>query len=588
MKIYQKIIFLLLFVGCLFAQENAQISKVNIQDSKPNFEPIENKSVFPGDELVIRLDCYNDKGAKFKFSFSWALGGKISQNDKKFYWTPKEEHVGIHPIIFTAIDTVTNQQVSQPAIITVKPIQYKPTLKIKSNRQIPVGFWEIQEGEDIALVIEADDRNKTDLLKLDYYINNDPFQKLKDARFEVKNRVATFLWTPDNSQAKKKYFNVTFRIVDGTDLMNERTIPFLVKDIPHAPVFRNKNKEFYIDEGETLTFTIKASDEDQDLLNYKLVSSEIKFNDFYFDSKKGLFQWKPTFEYARRKSDYTLIFSASDFDFTIFDTISVKVDPKNYPPEIDQIRDREIREGEKLIIPISVKDKNGDENLIVTVVKSDISDFSFDEEKRIFSWEPSFEFVKSRSKKIVYVTFRVTDSVNEAEKTAKIVVFDRENPALLQTSYIKNMQYAQAIKNDVGNMDAKITKSLKKKRRWNSVFDISNILVGTFVGIASSSLASRKVQQSAVPIGATITALIGIRSVLDKSDKNLPEIKTRTVLLLGSIESSISSMVREYGKKPDLTVTDTDKFKKDLKTFKEDIESFENKKEKLKAEFAIK
>jgi len=588
MKIFQKAIFLLLFVGCLFAQESDQISQINIQDYKPNFESIENKSVYPGDELVIKLNCYNDKGTKLKFNFSWALGGKINQHERKFFWTPKEEHVGIHPIIFTAIDTFTNQQVSQPAIITVNPIQYKPTLKIKSNRQIPEGFWEIQEGEDIAIVVEADDRNKTDQLKLDYYINNDGSKKLKNARFEVNDRVATFLWTPENSQAKKKYFNVTFRIQDDTGLMNERTIPFLVRDIPHSPVFQNKNKEYYIDEGETLSFTIKASDGDQDPLLYKLVSSEIKFNDYYFDTKKGLFQWKPTFEYAQRKSDYALIFSASDFEYTIFDTISVKVDPKNYPPEIDQIRDREIREGEKLAIPLSVKDKNGDENLTITVAKSDVSNFSFDEEKRTFSWQPSFDFVQNRTKKTVYVTFRVTDSVNEHEKTAKIVVFERENPALLQTSYIKNLLFAQTIKKEVGNMDEGITKSLKSKRKWNSVFDISNILVGTFVGIASSSLASRKVQQSAVPIGATITALIGIRSVLDKSDRNLPDMKTRTVLLLGSIESSINSMVREYGKKPDLTVTDTDQFKKDLNNFKEEIESFENQKEKLKAEFAIK
>jgi len=569
MKVFQQSILFLLLAGCLIAQEDKQISKFNIQDYKPNFEPIENQSIYPGEELVIKLNCYNNKGTKLKFSFSWALGGKINQNDKKFFWTPKKEHVGIHPIIFTATDSLTNQQVNQPAIITVKPIQYAPTLKIKSNRPIPEGFWEIQEGEDVALVVEADDQNKKDQLSIDYYIDKDTSRKLKNARYEVENRVATFLWTPTNLQAKKKYFNITFRVKDNTGLMSERTIPILVKDVPHVPVFNNKTKEYFIDEGEMLTFTVKAFDGDEEPLSYKMISSEIKYNDYYFDTEKGLFQWKPTFEYARRKSDYKFIFSASDFEHTIFDTILVKVDPKNYPPEIEPIRDREIREGEELIIRLSVKDKNGDENLTVTVVESDMPDYSFDEIKREFKWKPAYNFVKNRVKRNTYAKFKVTDSFYSVEKTAKIVVYDRENPAVLQTSYIKNIQYAEAIFDEVSIMDKELTQSLQKKRKWNTVFDISNILVGAFVVVANSSLASKNVQQSAVPVGATITALIGIRSVLDKSDKNLPEMKTRTVLLMGNIESLMNSMIREYDKKPSLTITDTQRFKSDLKNIRD-------------------
>ena len=73
MKVFQQSILFLLLAGCLIAQEDKQISKFNIQDYKPNFEPIENQSIYPGEELVIKLNCYNNKGTKLKFSFSWAL-----------------------------------------------------------------------------------------------------------------------------------------------------------------------------------------------------------------------------------------------------------------------------------------------------------------------------------------------------------------------------------------------------------------------------------------------------------------------------------------------------------------------------------
>jgi hypothetical protein len=361
----------------------------------------------------------------------------------------------------------------------------------------------------------------------------------------------------------------------------------LVQDTPHLPVFVNKTNEFFIDEGEMLSFTVQARDADQEKLTYKLVSSEIKQNDFYFNGENGQFQWKPTFEYAQRNSDYSLIFSASDDVHTIYDTILVKVDPINYPPEIEPIRDREIREDEELTFQLLVKDKNGDENLKVSVAESDITDYSFDEKKREFRWKPGYDFVTNLDKKTVYTKFKVTDSFYEDEQTAKITVYDREDPAQLQTSYIQNLQFARKIFAEVDTMDKKVSQSVKSKRQWNRVFDISNILVSAFVGIASSSLMSEKVQQSAVPIGATITALIGIRSVLDKSDRNLPELKTQAVLLLGNMESSINYLVREYSEKPNLLVTDTRRFKNDLTNFKEKIEFFDSQKEKLRAELSI-
>jgi len=318
-----------------------------------------------------------------------------------------------------------------------------------------------------------------------------------------------------------------------------------------------------------------------------LVASEIKQNDFYFNEETGQFQWKPSFEYAQRHSTYALIFSATDNVHTIYDTIQVKVDPINYPPEIEPIRDREIREDEELIFQLSVKDKNGDENLKVSVAESDITDYTFDERKRQFRWKPDYDFVTNLDKKTVYLTFKVSDSIFEAEQTMKITVYDRENPALLQTSYIKNLHFARKIFAEVDTMDKKVTQSVKSKRHWNRVFDISNILVSTFVGIASSSLMSEKVQQSAVPIGATITALIGIRSVLDKSDRNLLDLKTQAVLLRGNMESAINYMVREYGENPNLSVTDTRRFKDDLNNFKEKIEFCDSQKEKMKAELSV-
>ena len=117
---------------------------------------------------------------------------------------------------------------------------------------------------------------------------------------------------------------------------------------------------------------------------------------------------------------------ASDKQHTVLDTIVVRVDPRNYPPAIERIRDREVKEGEELVLPLVVKDKNGDENLVVSVVESDVQGYRFDAQERKFYWKPDFSFVKDSPRRSVFVKFRVTDRESEDLQTAKIIVVDRD------------------------------------------------------------------------------------------------------------------------------------------------------------------
>ncbi|HDL19021.1 MAG TPA: hypothetical protein ENH29_08200, partial [Bacteroidetes bacterium] len=263
------------FVFPLFAQEKTDLTRVDLQEYKPILLPVKAHSVYPDQELVVKLTGYNHKGTDLKFSFTWSLGGEMDQKKKEFKWTPTENDIGIHPIIFTAIDTFTNQQVSQPAIITVKARQYRPTLEIKSNRPLPDGFLVLDEGDDLALVVQANDRNPTDRLTLGYYVNNDHGKKFGNAKFEVNDKVAIFLWSPNDTQAKEKTLNLTFFVEDQTGLRAEKTVPVFVNDIVHIPVFKNKTREYFIDEGEILSFNVYATDDDREKITYKILSTDI-------------------------------------------------------------------------------------------------------------------------------------------------------------------------------------------------------------------------------------------------------------------------------------------------------------------------
>ncbi len=574
------------FVFPLFAQEKTDLTRVDLQEYKPILLPVKAHSVYPDQELVVKLTGYNHKGTDLKFSFTWSLGGEMDQKKKEFKWTPTENDIGIHPIIFTAIDTFTNQQVSQPAIITVKARQYRPTLEIKSNRPLPDGFLVLDEGDDLALVVQANDRNPTDRLTLGYYVNNDHGKKFGNAKFEVNDKVAIFLWSPNDTQAKEKTLNLTFFVEDQTGLRAEKTVPVFVNDIVHIPVFKNKTREYFIDEGEILSFNVYATDDDREKITYKILSTDIKQNDYYFDGNTGKFQWKPTFEYARQKTDYRLIFSASDQSHTVYDTIGIKVDPKNYPPEIEPVRDREIKENEELVIRLVVNDKNGDENLKVSVVESDFDGYRFDPRTRVFRWTPPFSFVNRSGKRRVQVKFRVTDTVTDAFTVAKITVLDREDPREILISYSKSLASAKKLSGEIGVMEANLKYTLERKRYWNTVFDISTIVVGALTGIASSPIASDKLRESAIPIAGAATTLFGIRAVIDKSSDKISDLKNKVMILKGNVDLSINSIIRDYSETPSLTTTDSFSFKQDFADFKQKITEFEAQNEKLKTEYS--
>ncbi len=578
------IIFCLL-TGSLQAQQNVQDTNLSKNQDKPIFPPIQEQHTFPLQEIRVPLKAYSPRGNDIIFEFTWDRGGKIDQKQDLFIWTPKENDIGQHPIIFTAVDTLSGQRVNQPALIVVNPIRYQPVLSIECHITPTEGFYYINEGEELALVIRAEDRNTSDELTLGYFVNEDPNARIKNARFSVNGRGATFFWIPTNSQAGQGLFNLTFFVEDQTGLRNEKVIPVIVRDVKHPPVFQNTTREYYINEGEPLSFTVKAQDLDDEPLTYQVTTPDIKKNDFSFNPSSGKFQWIPDFSYSTRKTEYQLIFSANDAEFTVYDTILVKVDPKNYPPHIEAIRPRDVKEGEEVVVPIRVSDKNGDENVSLSVISSDIKGYEFDPEQRIFRWTPPFSFLDSPGKKEVHVTFLASDGHLEDEAELAITVHDRNDPREIVQEYITLLTIANQMKQEVAYMDDNLQFTLDRKRFWNDVFDISGIVIGAVTGFASSSVASDKFQKTVVPIAAAATTLIGVRAVIDRSSDKIAKLRSEMLFLKGNLDVSVNMVLRDYGYSPKIETADTYEFQNDFRNFKKRIEELETQKGVLQTRY---
>lgn len=578
---------------CFLALLSSQVYSQNTPGeprpkNKLQLAPISAQSIFVGRELRIALQANSSNGLAVNYEFSWTKGGEIDPLTGIFTWRPGVDDIGTHPIIFTVIEQETQDQTSQAAIITVKAPQYRPMLSLASRTDLTGKLIELKEGENFALVIEGLDKNKNDKLRLSYFVDLDREKTLDNAYFQVNDRVATFSWTPNNAQALKKNFTLSFRVEDSKGLVSEKNLYFLVEDIEHSPVFRNPTRTYVFGEDKSSSFQVKATDEDEEEIVYGIQSGQIRSGDYSFDRKSGKFQWKPGFTYAKSGSDYPLIFSASDGTFTIFDTIMIRVAANNYPPSIAQIRNQEIYENEELAIILDVQDKNGLENIDLKLVRDGgLTGYTFIPEERKFTWTPGFDFVKQKgSKRNVQLRFRASDGELTDEQNLEITILDRDDPQETQKLYAQSLNSAKDIHQQLINIDSHLADVIKKKRGWNTFFDISTIVVGVFTGIASSSVASEGLQKASVPIGAAATSLIGIRNIANKSLDKIVNLKAQIISLTGKIQLSINGMEGKFGSEPSFSVVEQEDFKRELKELAGKVENYEEERVNIMATYS--
>ena len=135
----------------------------------------------------------------------------------------------------------------------------------------------------------------------------------------------TFTWTPSYEDAG--VYTVTFTAA-SSDLTDTETIHITVDDLNRPPVLApigNKN----VREGETLTFTVSASDPDG--ITPTLTASPLPTGATFLNDT---FTWTPD---AGDAGIYTVTFNASDSYLTDTETIHITVHDVDSPPQRDTI-----------------------------------------------------------------------------------------------------------------------------------------------------------------------------------------------------------------------------------------------------------
>ena len=129
-------------------------------------------------------------------------------------------------------------------------------------------------------------------------------------------------------------------------------------------------------EGVYLTFTVSATDPDGDTLTY---------------SPSQSFDWTPPFDFVTPPAisrDTLVIFSVTDGQTTVYDTVRIRVNNVNQPPVWTATPDQQINEGKKLRFTVSATDSDG-QTLSYRALTLPTG-AAFDTSGHVFDWTPTY------------------------------------------------------------------------------------------------------------------------------------------------------------------------------------------------------
>lgn len=253
--------------------------------------------------------------------------------------------------------------------------------------------------------------------------------------------------------------------------------------IPNRPPVMETIGDKTVDEGQTLSFIVAASDPEGDSLTY---SAEGLPAGAAFNSSTGSFTWTPGYD---QSGSYQATFRVSDGALSDSKSVSITVNNVNRAPVIEAIGDKTVDEGQLLTFAIAATDPDGDS---LTISATGLpAGASFDPTSKIFSWTPGYNQAGSYQ-----VSFKLSDGTLEAASSATINVNDVSPISLLE----KLIQDIRAIGLPKGAENSLVTKcenTIKSLQKNNNgpAANALNALINEFEAKRGKDLTAEQADQ---------------------------------------------------------------------------------------------
>ncbi len=216
----------------------------------------------------------------------------------------------------------------------------------------------------------------------------------------------------------------TFKANDGTVDSNIVTVTIEVGAVNDAPVL-DPIGEKSVSEGQTLTFSISATDAEGDTLAFSAASLP---TGAVFDTDTQTFTWTPGFDTA---GNYPVLFSVTDNGTppqSDSEEVTITVGNVNRPPVLDPIGSRSVAENQELVVVVDGSDPDGDAVTFSTGTLP--SGAVFDADSHTLTWTP--EYTQSGN---YAVRFSVSDGTLSDSEDVTITVGNINRPPTAVISF---------------------------------------------------------------------------------------------------------------------------------------------------------
>ncbi|NOX38061.1 MAG: tandem-95 repeat protein [Calditrichaeota bacterium] len=379
-------------------------------DRKPTIEAIADQVIDENQTLTLELNGTDpDKEDQDKISFAMENlpeGATFDPETRTFRWTPTYEQSGVYENI-TAIMIAGAMSDTTRFTITVNHVNRPPVLA-------EIGDKTVDEAQLLEFQIQGKDPDKEDQGKLTFSAENLP----EGATFDPQTQ--TFRWTPTYEQSGT-YPDVTFAVSDPAGLTDRKRITITVNHVNRPPEIAAVADQT-VNENETLSFQLTASDPDKEDAG-KLTFSALDLPaGAQLDPASGRFDWTPTYE---QSGTYTVTFIVSDGQYSDSTRSTITVLHVNRPPELAAIGSLQVDENQLLEFTLEGKDPDQEDAGQLTFYATNLPEGArFDPATRTFSWTPTYEQSGTYT-----VTFGIKDPAGLTDEETVTITVNHVNRA---------------------------------------------------------------------------------------------------------------------------------------------------------------
>ena len=278
--------------------------------------------------------------------------------DRNGKWQTGYEDAGRYVVTFAAHDGEFEQELRVE--VEVLQTNQKPSIRDSFAEQ---NLVQVKENEPLHFWVDVNDADNQTLA----------YRWELDGEVISRSSGGTFIFNYD--AAGEHTINLT--ISDG-ELQETRAWSINVEQVNRAPELALV--PLTVQEGEMVTLNVPSHDLDGDTITY---SFEVPFNE------QG--EWQTEYEDSGR---YTFTVGASDGQLTAEEEVDIIVIDVDRAPQLEAPLHVDVREGEQLVIPVTLIDPDEDD---ITIAFQNLPEgVEFDEENQTLYWTPSYDTIHRR------------------------------------------------------------------------------------------------------------------------------------------------------------------------------------------------